>query len=261
MKKTLMYERLTGLYPFFRESMEEGKGSEQRELRFILDMVKRSERPIKTIIDLGGGIGTHAHELQKKGYTVAVFDQSKKVLAEARKKSSKLRTIHGTFETISLNETFDVAMCLWSTFPYILIEKGRKHFFNWLKNHVRHLIILDEANFYRYLKMKEFHKIYEPVEDGKYKFVLTRDWIINKDKLRKTSYVYTITNKRTGDMKLIQDEEVQQYLSANEIQTHLGKQWNAWGLFGDFKQTSTFDKQSSPRLISVFERRRSITKP
>jgi len=260
MKKTLMYEQLTDLYPLFRESMEERKGTEKTETNFIARIFKGSKFLTKSVIDLGGGIGMHAKELAKRGYEVTVFDQSQRALRIARMGFPKLKTIQGRFEAIATRQTFDVAICLWSTFPYILTDKGRKNFFNWLKTHIKYLIILDEANFHRYLKMKEFHKIYKLVEDKRYRLTLTRDWIISSTGLRKTSYVYTITDRKTEKQKIIQDWEVQQYLSVDEIQKYLGGSWKLKGVFGDFKPNSRFDKQSSPRLISVFERKESIPK-
>lgn len=251
--KTLMYERLTNLYPLFRESLEGRKGTEKDETEFILGVVGTFGGKVKTIIDLGGGVGMHSKILASQGYDVTVFDQSKKALLQAKKGHSQLKTVHGIFETIALQKSYDAAICMWSTLPYILNAKGRKHFFHWLKSHIKHIIILDEANFYRYITMREFHKIYAPVNNKQYQLTVTRDWIINHNRIRESSYVYTVINKKTGERRIIQDTETQQYLTVEEVKSLLGKRWKLKKLLGDFSVHKKFDQKRSLRYIMIFE--------
>ncbi len=250
--KTLMYERLTNLYPLFRESLEERKGAEKDEAEFILGVVGTFRGKVKTIIDLGGGVGMHSKILATQGYDVTVFDQSKKALLQAKKGYIQLKTAQGTFETIALQKSYDAAICMWSTFPYILNAKGRKHFFHWLKSHIKQVIILEEANFYRYITMREFHKTYAPVNNKQYQLKVTRDWIINQNRIRESSYVYTITNKKTGERRIIQDTEMQQYLTVKEVKMFLGKRWKLKKLLGDFSVHKKFDQNRSSRCIMIF---------
>lgn len=250
---TLMYEKFAGLYPLFRETLKGSTHAAQREVNFIADVLAKSRQPIRSLIDLGGGIGMHAGPLTRLGYRVTVYDRSKQALQCAKKKYPQLNTIHGSLETINLRRIFDAAICMWSTFPYIIRAPDRRRFFRWIRTHIKHLIVLDEPNFHHYLKIKEFHKLYPIVKNNSYSMRLTRDWIITPRGFRKSSYVYTITSRATGERLLIQDGEQQQFITAHSLKKLLGHPWRLKKLLGDYEMRCTFDQHRSPRLITLFE--------
>lgn len=249
--KTKIYENLADLYSLWRDIISGEKGHEKQEADFIVDVFKRHSDQIRKVIDLGGGIGLHSDLLLRLGYDVTLLDQSKKALTIAKQNHPKLNLICDSFEEIDIKEKYDAAICMWSTAPYICSKEGRKVFYNWLKTHVRKVIILDEANFYTY--PQEFHKVYLG-EDGENKIKIVRDWIITKENLRKTKYLYEIFNKKSNKTKIIKDAENQQYLSVEILRKYLGSDWKLQYLFGDYSLQSQYNQKKSPRIITVFQK-------
>lgn len=247
--KTKIYEELAHLYPLWRETCLGRSGCDLEETNFITSVFKDTALPIRSIIDLGGGVGTHSKFLVEQGYDVTLFDQSKKALSLAKTNCPNLRVENGSFETINLTDTFDAAICMWSTLSYVLDEVGRDHFYGWMKKHVRHCIILDEANFYAY--PDSFHKIYEGENDD-YTLTITRDWTLDNNHLKKTIFNYDLFNKHTKTTEKIDDAEAEQYVTVEKLEEYLGDSWKLSYLLGGYDIKKLFDKNESSRIITVF---------
>src|ERR1035441_3771685 len=97
--KTKIYEQLSDLFPLWREVSLGEKGHEKKECKFVYDIFKSYPVKIKTVIDLGGSVGTHAGFLLHRGYRVTIFDQSKKALQIAKAKYPNVKVLQGSFET------------------------------------------------------------------------------------------------------------------------------------------------------------------
>jgi SAM-dependent methyltransferase len=246
--KTKIYEDLADLFSLWRDTTLGQKRHEKKEVDFIEDVFKAHSGKIKSVIDLGGGVGLHAGLLLKRGYDVTLFDQSKKALAIAKKNYPKLKIVQGSFEKINLNKKYDAAVCMWSTLSYVLSEKGRQNFYRWQKDYVRELIILDEANFYRY--PQKFYKEYLG-ENDKYKLKVSRRWVL-KNNLKKTQFVYEIYDKKTGKTKIVKDAENEQYVTLAQMQKYLGADWSLKYLRGGYSLKGSYDQKDSSRIIAVF---------
>ena len=249
--KTKIYEKLAELFPLWRETTLGKIGHEKKETDFVIDIFKKYPGEIKTVIDLGGGVGLHSELLSKAGYDVTLFDQSVKALSIAKKNNPKLKVIQGSFESINLKETYDAAICMWSTLSYIFSEKGRKKFYDWQKSHIKNLVILDEANFYRY--SQKFHKIYVG-ENKNHKLKVIRDWELTKTNLKKTKFVYEIFDKKSKKIEMVKDAENEQYVPVEKLQKYFGAGWNL-EIYGDYSVNSKFNKKESSRIIPVFFKR------
>lgn len=247
--KTLIYENIPHFYTLWRATCLQKQGAEKREAEFIIKTFKNHPASIKTVIDLGGGVGVHSNILAKKGYDVTLFDQSKKALQIAKKTNSKIKIEHGSFETINLKSQYDAAICMWSTLSYIFNEKGRKHFYDWQKTHIKHLIILDEPNFYQY--SHKFHKLYQG-ENKEFKMNVIRDWILSKKYLKKTKFVYEIFDKKKKSTSIVKDAENQQYVTVKQLEKYLGKKWQLKYVVGDYALNAPYNKNNSSRIITIF---------
>lgn len=248
--KTKIYENLAELFPLWRETTLGKTGHEKEETNFVIDVFKKYSGQIKTVIDLGGGVGLHSNLLQKAGYDVTLFDQSEKALEIGKKNNPNLKIIRGSFENIDIQQEYDAAICMWSTLSYIFSETGRQNFYNWQKTHIKRLVILDEANFYRY--DQKFHKIYFG-ENNNYKMKVVRDWELTDENLKKTKFVYEIFDKKTGKTEVIDDAENEQYVEVEKLQEYFGGEWNL-EIYGDYDLGNRFDKEKSPRIIPVFSK-------
>jgi hypothetical protein len=248
---TKIFESHAHLYQLWRDTCLGVKGSEEKEANFILDLFKSLGKPPKSIIDLGGGIGAHSKILSSKGFDVTLLDQSEKALQIVRDSYPAIKAIHSSFEGINLEENYDAGICMWSTLSYILDKNHQRNFYAQLNTHINNVIVLDQANFYRY--SQSFSKTYEG-EDEKYKMKILRNWNLNESNLKTTTYTYELFNKGTGKTEIIDDGESEQYLTVEELQNYLGNDWKLTHTFGDYSVDSVYEKGASLRLITVFER-------
>ncbi len=247
--KTKIYESLANLFPLWRETILGKQGHEKTEVDFVTSVLNKYPSEIKSVIDLGGGVGLHSHLLKESGYDVTLFDRSEKALQIAKENDPSLKVVQGSFEDIGVAGSFDASICLWSTLSYVYSEDGRKKFYDWQKNHTGKVIILDEANFYRY--SENFHKVYFG-EDSNHIMKVVRDWTLTKDNLKETKFTYEITDKNTGRTETIEDAESEQYVPVEKLEEYLGAEWKLQYLCGDYNLNSAFDKTNSSRIIAVF---------
>lgn len=248
---TRIFEDLAYLYPLWRDVCLGIQGSESKEANFVLDVFKTVQSSVKSVIDLGGGVGTHSKILVKNDLDVTLLDRSRPALDIVNKSYPDIKTIESSFESIDAPEKFDAGICMWSTLSYVSTPEGRKVFYGWLKDHINKIIILDQANFYRYSNI--FSKIYEG-ENDKYKLKILREWTLNDSNLKSTTYKYEIYNKETGETEHIDDAEDEQYLTVDELQTYLGSEWKLKQVVGGYGLAEEYKQESSLRLITIFER-------
>lgn len=246
--KTLIYNELAELYPLWRGALLHGdEQTQKKQVKFLETILSQADA--KTLIDLGGGIGTHSIPLSQQGYKVSAFDSSSKALTLMNKKEKSIKTIKGFFEKIALTQNFDASICMWSTINYLLKPKDRKHFVDWITAHTNRLIIIDQPNLFAY--PKKFNKEYE-VADEQRRLKISRNWEI-KNQIRKTNYIYQITDK-TGKTKNVKDVEIQYFMTLAETSNLIGKGWAIKYLLGDYDINKAFDSKKSSRLITVFEK-------
>jgi len=244
-----IYDDLAEFYPLWRDACLGRKASEAEEVKFLLE-VFASSQSVKSVIDLGGGTGVHAIPLAKHGYDVTILDKSPNALSIARRNFNEIKTVQSSFETMTLTRSFDASICMLSSFTYIMDETGRKHFYRWIPEYTRDLIILDQGNFNRY--PKTFNDRFNG-EDKHFSLKVARDWYIENG-TKHTSFLYEFVDKASEAAKVIADEQVQHYVSIEELVAYLGKGWRLVALLGDYNLKHIFDEQASPRMICVFKR-------
>ncbi len=197
---------------------------------------------------MGGGIGLHSDPLQRRGYNITIYDRSPKALKVAQKNNPHLSIKQGSFEEINIPKKYDAAISMWTTFTYILDKDKIRHFFNWISNNVKHLIILDQGNFYLY--PKEFCKTYNHKIDDK-KIEIIRSWTMGNNYLRTTKFQNRVTDPN-GKTQVITDIEYMQFLEPKQIQRLLGNSWQLSKTYGDYNILKKYNKNSSPRMILKF---------
>jgi SAM-dependent methyltransferase len=102
-----------------------------RDVDFLERAFHRFRHTPKTILDLGCGTGNHDLPLARRGYRVTGIDQSREMLALARKKAvgvrERPRFVHGDMRTFRLGRTFDAAICMFGAFGYLLTQNDALH--------------------------------------------------------------------------------------------------------------------------------------
>lgn len=94
------------------------------DVEFLERVFRRFRGKPKTILDLGCGTGNHDFPLARRGYEVTGVDQSREMLALARKKTIPVgqppRFIRARMHSFRLRQTFDAAICMFGAFDYLL---------------------------------------------------------------------------------------------------------------------------------------------
>jgi SAM-dependent methyltransferase len=101
--------------------------------------------PVRTVLDLGCGTGSHAVPMARRGYRVTGVDRSELMLAEARRKAAEGGTpsggapelIRGDIQTLSLGQTFDAAVAMFAVMGYQTGEEELLSAFRAARRHLR----------------------------------------------------------------------------------------------------------------------------
>jgi len=248
--KVKIYDASPEVYALWRKALTEEKLNEPKQIEFIHNILQNHK--CKTLIDLGGGIGIHTGALAEKGYNVTLLDASSKALKIAKINYPSLDVVQSSFEKIKENRLFDAAICMWTTFPYILKEEGRKSFFGWIRKNVKKVVILDESNFY--LLPPKFHQSYS-ASDGNREITITRDGTITNIGLRKSRYKSEIIDLNKKGKMIIEDEEILQFISIDKLKKYMGNGWTLNKIYGKYHTKSFYEKDKSPRIVTIFIRK------
>ena len=244
-----IHDDLAEFYSLWRDACLGKKASEAEEVKLLLDVFASSSN-LRSIIDLGGSVGIHAIPLAKHGFDVTLLDKSITALNIAKRTCSQLKTIQTPFQQINLDDTFDASICMLSSLSYLLEDTEREAFYHWVSKHIKDLAIFDQLNPHR---LPQSHSDNCQAQDKHFLFNVLREWHFEND-LMHTSFVYEFIDKASEATKIINDAQVQKFLSAEELVKYMGKQWRLVALLGDFNLKQPFDQETSPRMIAIFKK-------
>lgn len=116
-------------------------------------------RPLE-ILDVGCGTGRVLAELAQAGHKGTGIDISEPMLEYAQTRHPELQILYGDMRTFDLGKSFDIVICVGSTFTYNLsnadvhasLANFRKHL------QTRGLLILDILNASRFLSSEAFNE-------------------------------------------------------------------------------------------------------
>jgi SAM-dependent methyltransferase len=118
-----VYRRFARYYDLIYHGLVDYEG----DVNFLERVFRRFRTAPKTILDLGCGTGNHALPMARRGYRVTGIDQSREMLALARKKAASLSTrprfVHADMRSFHLGRKFDAAVCMFGAFGYVLPER------------------------------------------------------------------------------------------------------------------------------------------
>ena len=113
------YEALAGSYDALTEDV-----AYQRRADFIEKLLRRSQVPVKTVLDLACGTGTMTCLFARRGYEMIAVDGSEDMLSRAREKAEGLPGVpplflHQEMPKLDLYGTVEAAICCLDSLNYL----------------------------------------------------------------------------------------------------------------------------------------------
>jgi len=124
------------------------------EASFIHNVIKKyGLRSTHRLLELACGTGSHALELEKKGYEITATDSSQEMIDCALTKAS-ISSSKVNFKTVDMrqldfaNEAFDAVICLFDSIGYVVNNEGINQVLNGVCKHLQPggLLIFDFWN-------------------------------------------------------------------------------------------------------------------
>jgi SAM-dependent methyltransferase len=75
--------------------------------------------PVRRVLDLGCGTGSHAVRLAERGYAVVGVDRSDDMLAQARERAHAVQFSRGDLTSLDMGQTFDAVLIMFAVLGYL----------------------------------------------------------------------------------------------------------------------------------------------
>jgi SAM-dependent methyltransferase len=96
--------------------------------------------PVNNLLELACGTGTHALQLEQRGYRIVATDNSQDMLARARQKAASSRVDFQQQDMTQLDIAggpFDAAYCLFDSIGYVATNESLAKVFRGVQQHLR----------------------------------------------------------------------------------------------------------------------------
>src|SRR5579863_6034663 len=119
-----------------------GTKSYAAEANYVHELLQRfAAQPVRRLLDIACGTGSHAIELERLGYDLVGSDISQDMLAcardKAREKSSKVRFEQQDMRTLDVAaKPFDAVLCLFDAIGHVQTTAAIKQTFRAVHRHV-----------------------------------------------------------------------------------------------------------------------------
>lgn len=205
-----------------------------------------------SVLDCCCGVGRHAYLLGNKGFKVTGIDISESQINNAKKihKNKNVEYRVCDVRNIDLNKKdFDMAICMWTTYNYLSMEKDLWKFLNAVYMHLREdgLLVLDSKNIPKLDKRRVYTR---ETKDGD----LDVSLLINKyvvGNIQNSQYLYFINNGK--ESSFYYDDEFVRFYHLKEIEKIAKGKFEVVKVYGDFNQ-ETYKKKKSNRFIVVMKK-------
>jgi len=245
-KTKLMYNDLSDVY------MELIANDTDKEIEFIDKVFESNNNRQKKLIDFCCGVGRHVYGLANKGYAATGVDVSERQIETAKKVHAheNIKYHVGDAKNIKVDDTFNMAICMWTTYNYFSKDEEFSQFISNVYDHLNDdgLLILDAKN----VPSLEDFRIYNR---SRYNERIDLDQLIIKriinGNIQNSQYFLFI--KKNGNCKFVMDEEFVRYYSLEEIRNLTKDKFEIVCTYGDFDMVP-YNSERSGRMIVVLKK-------
>ena len=107
----------------------------KKDTAFIIKLFKKYGK-VKTVLDVGCGVGSHVKHLSDKGYNAEGVEADPAKVKYSQKKYPNLKFKHQFMQTLNMNKKYDALICIHNI---IAFNKNNEEVFTTFKNFNKHL--------------------------------------------------------------------------------------------------------------------------
>ncbi|MBE6827111.1 MAG: class I SAM-dependent methyltransferase [Ruminococcaceae bacterium] len=246
-KTKLLYNQLSSYY------MESIANDTLKEVNLLEKAFHLSPKHINSVLDCCCGVGRHAYALGQLGYNVLGVDFSQEQIHNARRlhKHQNVNYQVADVRSMHLVDTFDAAVCMWTTYNYLSKYAELRNFFEnvWDALNDNGIFLLDAKN----IPALENRRVY--IRNNHTRSDVDLTLLVNKEisgNIQNSQYLYFI--KHNDDSLFYIDHEHVRFYTVNEIKKICGDLFDVASVYGNF-DGDDYDENKSERLIIVLQKR------
>lgn len=245
-KTKLLYNQLSSYY------MESIANNTLKEVELLEKIFKQNKKHISNVLDCCCGVGRHSYVLGQLGYQVLGVDFSKEQIHNANQihKHPNVNYQLSDVRSMYLEETFDAAICMWTTYNYLSNENELRLFVENVWNGLSEngLFILDAKN----IPALEKQRVYFRNNNTRNNVDLTL--LVNKEiknNIQNSQYLYFI--KQDGNNLFYIDYEHVRFYSIDEIINICDGLFDVVSVYGNFNGEN-YNENKSERFIVTLQK-------
>jgi len=157
---------------------------------------------VKSVLDVGCGLGTHCYFLDKQGYICEGVEPHPKMVERARKKYPGIKFNVGAMQDINYNNQFDAVICVGSI---IVFNRTNEEVFETFRRFNKALkkngiVIIELSNPIRYIQHCRFKESFKDIEKSLGVRVALKEWIDERKQthISERTYFDLKTGKKVG---------------------------------------------------------------
>lgn len=244
-RKKMLYNQLSQYY------MQAIANDTQKETQFIETVFKmHSNSCQRKVLDCCCGVGRHDYLLAKDGYSVTGIDISPSQIQTAQQihAHENARYLVMDVRNIDFEETFDLIICMWTTYNYLSQDYDLRNFIRSCWHHQKKgdVLILDSKNIPSLVK----RRVYKRSSCDKTRCV-HMELIVHKrilGRIQNSQYFYFIEDD--GCQEFYFDEEFVRFYSKGEMEALAKGYYEISAIYGDF-DLGKYEEEKSERFILV----------
>lgn len=175
--------------------------SASKEISLLINLFNKFGN-VKSVLDVGCGLGSHAYFLSKKGYSCEGVEPHPKMIEYAKKHYSGVVYKVNDMQGIRYKNKFDAVICIGSIIVFNKSnEETMRTFTNFFKALKKNgILILETANCIPWIAKKSFQGDFECIDHEKKERVVYHEWINtnNQSYMSERTYYDLVTGKKKG---------------------------------------------------------------
>ena len=173
----------------------------KKEVPVLINLFKKFGK-VKSVLDVGCGMGRHAYLLSKQGYICQGLEPHLKMVQYAKQNYLGVNYKIGSMQNLNYKNKFDALICIFSI---IVFNKTNEEAIKTFKNFYKALkkdgiLIIETFNCINWLMNNSFRNHFEDIDKGNNVKSIVNEWINpnNQSYVSERKYYQLDTNKKLG---------------------------------------------------------------